>query len=1217
MDARGATSMTITTYPKIRHTAAQTLLPEEIHRPGFVESIQLEAQEFLRIQNVWQTQDNSYRRINEAVMQQLRILEEMGHSVNPDETDKLFTNNSFLDYAQLFNYIETNIVPELTEEQKAQLLNLDAILGAEAETRRAEIQAYEAARALRTSTGTVGIIVSSLGFGFIEAGINPLQALLFAGLGATGGMGFMGKMAADAVLVGSDAAVSRYNHTVVDRALRVAQTNLLEAFTHGAVVGAGFVAGRKLLSYTFKRFGNGGGNLLKHEIKNPSVKQRAAGMAAIKETQFKWAHGHDAVMWDAAAATNAEEFYATLARGSDHMPYTEHMLDQINNTLRGNDGYKYQLYAGSVLAETKTNYHELLERLLAKRAPKGEPTDAFWSTVDEGVQKQKSYISRELINRQESAKVRSLLLDYNRKPDKAGLSRLSSLLESPSEEIAGAITKETQRLLEIEKLQERELTLSLEALGDINVPQMRKDLYKITGAKTPLPSDLRSQMQFLTRFGSLAKSKNIEIDLTKGWYELDKRAQQELTEYLLVESDILSRQIEGYRGVLLNPILTFESELGAKQAKALLTTDSEKIVNALMGKSGRPSVEVGRYVNAIRESLDRQWDLNRWLNNPLRKAEGFLPMSPNAALVAESKDEFINLLTNELDWDRMAIVESRESFLNQLYNDAASFHYVEAGSRPRHQQAWSRQLYFKDGGGYLRFHERFSEYKSIHDIVRHHLDRSAVSLAAIDVYGGNSSAGLGLRKTIADRISNKSSSRLANRLQQIYDHVVTSSWNMAETGLIGRILQTGSNLSIAGVLMGSSTSAVIGDTISTGVASMALDMSAAKALGARFKAIFGSTSKEKQIEMLGILEGTTHALTHMGGPPSMPEKSRGAIGAVLKYTGTNHITDASRASFAITLNAELYKIRNTPWARVSKRMREAMEFSGITEAHWDIIRKMEPGIFNGSVQHFSPLKNFSKGVRNMSVAEINATNALMRFTKQQTEIAVPTGSARATTAVFGPAGQLQHHVVGRFVGQSAMRLKQAALSQFLSLIHTYSRHIRGRDLGALTSTTAFLLLAGVGAAYLRKLLTGVEPDMKSAEFWRSAMLSPDALGILGDQLGHAGSMYAISTNLLGRPATYLYQTGHFTYEGFRALTGLSPEHPHFARELHKFLRRSIALRSIPFIGLGIEAATTDAILKALDPDAGAYFEDINQNKIRRGGARRVWWGAGEVLPSSK
>lgn len=633
----------------------------------------------------------------------------------------------------------------------------------------------------------------------------------------------------------------------------------------------------------------------------------------------------------------------------------------------------------------------------------------------------------------------------------------------------------------------------------------------------------------------------------------------------------------------------------------------------------------------------------------IRKLDRYiLPQAHNPlALQKRGKDQWTADILPRLDPDRMVHpltgdpVPAGElrAMLSHVYDSV-----VEDGWNERtpsavpmgrgalyNQRADARFLVFKTADDWLAYQREYGN-PDVFATVMNHVNGMSRDIAAMEVLGPNPNATIGWMKQMVQKEAalaenGKPSLMKAGRYPG-KDIRGTANTTLAEIDGIWEQLRGGigdQDQKLAAGFSGARnflTAALLGGAVLPSMASDPVMLASAKKfLGLPAANTYWSLAKQfrpsarHEAVAAGLInEEAMHVLreeARYAGSLSGPEWTKWLPDRVITWQGLKAWTRAAKHAFGREMQAFAGQRLDQAWEDLPSEWRRASEGYGMGAAEWAVIRRARPQDMEGA-----------RFLRPQDIAALDdprARELALRWSEmvlQETEYAVPSGTARGRAAVLGgtKAGSLRGEfwrsaAMFKSFGVSVTILQGARLAAEAGA----GRGARGAAFAAATVGT--LTLSGALGLWLRDIAAGRDPQKpQDGKFWIAAMLQGGGLGIFGDFLFADYSRYGNS--FAATLAGPLVSLGEDVWKasGGQLLKLARGEETNLSEESIRMLRRYTPGGSLWYLRAAYNRVLLDTLQHWTDPKANQKFKRQAQNLMRERD-QGFWWAPGEVAPS--
>lgn len=530
----------------------------------------------------------------------------------------------------------------------------------------------------------------------------------------------------------------------------------------------------------------------------------------------------------------------------------------------------------------------------------------------------------------------------------------------------------------------------------------------------------------------------------------------------------------------------------------------------------------------------------------------------------------------------------------------------------------------------MKYQQKYG-HPDVFATIMEHINGMARDIAAMEVLGPNPNATiewmkqLVLKETAKAKIGQPSLMKAGRYLGKDID--ATASTTIAEIDGLWEQLRGGigdQDQKLAAIFSGARnflTSALLGGAVLPSMASDPVMLAAAKKfLGLPAANTYWSIAKQfhpsakHEAVAAGLInEEAMHVLreeARYAGSLSGPEWTKWLPDRVITWQGLKAWTRAAKHAFGREMQAFLGQRLDKAWEELPPEWRRASEGYGMGATEWAIIRRAQPQDMEGA--------RFLRPRDIAALEDPRARELALRWSEmvlQETEYAVPSGTARGRAAVLGgtKAGSLRGEfwrsaAMFKSFGVSVTMLQGARLAAEAGA----GRGARGAAFAAATVGT--LTLSGALGLWLRDIAAGRDPQKpQDGKFWIAAMLQGGGLGIFGDFLFADYSRYGNSfAATLAGPLVSLGEDV-WSASGGQLVKMARGEETNLSEESIKMLRRYTPGGSLWYLRAAYNRVLLDTLQHWTDPKANQKFKRQAQDLMRER-QQGFWWAPGEVAP---
>jgi hypothetical protein len=342
------------------------------------------------------------------------------------------------------------------------------------------------------------------------------------------------------------------------------------------------------------------------------------------------------------------------------------------------------------------------------------------------------------------------------------------------------------------------------------------------------------------------------------------------------------------------------------------------------------------------------------------------------------------------------------------------------------------------------------------------------------------------------------------------------------------------------------------------------------------------------------------ALQRFVGPIEGPYWARRFSDVVYRAGLATRFTQTGKNVNGILVAQRWARDRHLPFSELPYA--PALREMGITEADWNVFRN-GPVYEKEGVGHLRPLDLWEKGT---TEAERQAADKFANFLQRYVELAVPTTTVRARTALGAaiPATTLR--------GQFART--QAALASFpATIMFNHLSRILNMPTGVNDKLMQFgklflyLTLGGALVTQLKAIATGKDlHDMSTIDFWLRAAINGGSFGLAGDFV-----MNNINAATQGySPSTPLEQqvSGGLKLTFGNALKMAKGEETSIGKDAYKFASGMVP--KLWWYRVAMDRMMEELFLQEIDPAAYSRLQQ-KQQEVEAETGQGMWWGTGE------
>lgn len=699
----------------------------------------------------------------------------------------------------------------------------------------------------------------------------------------------------------------------------------------------------------------------------------------------------------------------------------------------------------------------------------------------------------------------------------------------------------------------------------------------------------------------------------------------------------------------------------------------DDVVRELHGQaSGSPEAKaMADALGGVFESLRQRFNA---AGGSIAKLDGWgMPQSHDAAaLLAAGRDQWMDFVRPLLDRERMRdpltgdrLTEARlDQVLRAAWGAVATdgMSKVEPSSVPRgrgslaSQRQEHRVLVFRDADAWLKYDREFGSGDPLRSAFNH-INSMANDIAAMEVLGPNPGAMIErikqiVQKEAANAIEGKPSLYRGEEGAKIADQLRYIPWRLDAVWNYVRGREVVSSRTAQGVssVRNVITSAVLGGASVLAAATDPFIDTAARYLsgmpvGSAITAIgktFSSATREQAVRAGIIADDFLHIMgdhARFAGTLGGAEWSKWLAERTMVLSALEPMTQARKHVFALEFMGLVRDQAGNTWddlAKTNPYLKRTLEGYGLDRTDWDVIRSTDvhrsrpddagiirpidiaaraegPGL--AKVQRLLGLDDGEEAAAQARAGVTRTAEKLLEVILQQTERAVPSGTARARSFITG--GAARGTVAGEML-ESALQFKSFGLSFTMLQAQAIMNemHIGKARGAAYAGALAFgVTIGGAVAMQIRHVLQGKDPQpVDDPKFWMQALQTGGGFGIMGDFLfadvnrfGHS-----LGETLLG--PTIGLASDAFKLTGGNLQQLIQGKDTKAGREAVQFgARYTPVLSSLWYTRAAYRRVFLDQLQFALDPEAHRAFSDQAQ-RMRRETRQEFWWPPGETAP---
>ena len=607
---------------------------------------------------------------------------------------------------------------------------------------------------------------------------------------------------------------------------------------------------------------------------------------------------------------------------------------------------------------------------------------------------------------------------------------------------------------------------------------------------------------------------------------------------------------------------------------------------------------------------------------PKREDWGFFQSHDPVRLAAVEKQDWIDFVMTRLAPERMTDANGLpmsarqvERSLDNVYDSATTRGLSDAPGRDPgpglmgsnvNQRANARFLVFKDSTSWLEYQREFGT-GGLYDHIITSLDRMARDTAILEILGPYPEATLRYQERLIDKalaqgaisLTGKVAQKLAKKqgapktqLQALYKTVT------GRTGITANERASVWMGSIRAIMtaaaLGNAFLSAIADTMTIGLTSRMAGVAPLKVWGrmARTFALNSTADRRLAVNLGFAAQGWASraiAAQRVLGEAQGARWTELLTDTALRASFLSPWTEAGRFAFQTEMLSHISTMVGKSFDELDAPIKRTFETHGLTEEMWDVIRKTDQWVDEGSGASFLRAEE----VQGTDFEGINfqAANKLQDVILREMEYAVPGANARVRAAFTGGAAP------GTFWGE-VMRNTAMFKSFPISIMALHwQRLIRGSEARSKAEYAAWLFIGMSGMGMVGEQLTSIgrgrDPEpLTSPGLIARAMIRGGSGGLVADTLLQGGRYGASLDTLLG-PIWGLAQQGISLTVG-NLQQALEGEETNAGRELSRFIEQNMPGRSTWYARLAFERLVFDNLDRVLDPQAEREFAKIER-----------------------
>lgn len=700
----------------------------------------------------------------------------------------------------------------------------------------------------------------------------------------------------------------------------------------------------------------------------------------------------------------------------------------------------------------------------------------------------------------------------------------------------------------------------------------------------------------------------------------------------------------------------------------------DDVVRDMLGQpSGKPEAKaMAGALGDVFETLRQRFNA---AGGAIGKIEGgYMPQFHDArALLNAGRDAWKDFIRPLLDTERMKdpltgdkLTASRlEQMLDASFDKVTTdgWSHREALKTPQggkgalaSQRADHRFLHFKDADGWLKYNEQFGKGDPLKAMFEH-INGMARDIAAMEQFGPNPNATVEWLKQIvqveaAKAVDGKPSiyrqrnmaadavrdamGGTSHRIDAVYQYVR------------GRSMVSGKMATGFGSVRNVLTSALLGSAaITAGTTDPFIDMAARKLSGLPMtKALWGITktfsegTREQAVRSGIIMDDFLHILgdeARFAGQIGGSEWSKWLAERTMALSALEPMTQARKHVFALDFQAAIADQAGESWDTLNPYLKRTLAGYGLDRTAWDVIRATPAHAPDGGAGFIRPAdvatltdgpalpkvqKLLGIDSADQETAAAQTASGVRRIAEQyleamlqQTERAVPTGTARSRSVITGtqPKGTFWGEVV-----ESGLLFKSFALSFTTMQLQAVAQEggwLSARGASYAGAMALGLTLGGGLALQIKNIINGKDPmPMTDPRFWLQALQTGGGFGLLGDFMfaDLSRQNQSLGATLMGPTIGGANDLLQLTIGNLQQ--AIQGKKTNAGRELVNTLGRyAPVVSSMWYLRGAYRRVFLDQLQYLLDPEAHKNWREQEQ-RLHTETRQGLWWRGGEISP---
>ena len=688
--------------------------------------------------------------------------------------------------------------------------------------------------------------------------------------------------------------------------------------------------------------------------------------------------------------------------------------------------------------------------------------------------------------------------------------------------------------------------------------------------------------------------------------------------------------------------------------------------------TGKPEVKaMADSLQSVFETLRQRFNA---AGGAIGKLEGgYWPQSHDAgALLAAGRETWKDFIRPLLDGERMKdpltgermtsarLEQSLDAAFDNVTTDGWSKRTPsktpQANGMLASQRAEERFLHFKSADDWMKYKEQFGGGDPLKAIFSH-INGMARDIAAMEEFGPNPNATVEWLKQIVQveagkavagekslyDASSKSAADVADKLNYLGWRIDAVYNYVRGRAIVSSNTATGfanaRNVLTSGLLGSASVVAATTDPFIDFAARKMSGLPATKALWGIVKT-FSEQTKEQAVRSGMVMDDFLHIMgdeARYAGQLAGSEWSRWLAERTTTLSALEPMTQARKHVFALDFQGAMADAADKTFENVPAYLKRTMEGYGIDRTAWDVLRSTPLHTPEGGAGFLRPidvaaladgpaLPNIQKllgiDTADAAIAAGQASAGVRRIAEQylemmlqQTERAVPAGTARARSFITGAAPK--GTVFGEIM-ESGLQFKSFSLSFTTLQLQTIAQEGGFKSAKGAAYAGALAIAATLGggiAMQLKAVANGKDPQpMNDPRFWMQALQTGGGFGLMGDFMFADVNRQnqSLGTQLMGPTVGLVNDLSRLTIGNAQEL--MQGKNTHIAREgINMAGRYTPVVGSLWYTRAAYRRVFLDQLQYLTDPDAHKNFREQEQ-KLRSETRQGFYWKPGAIVP---